>query len=99
MQAGPLGLMSCSHPGAAAELGGGSGRAALDTDVLIRALYKGELGAVDKVLAGRFPVVSPTAASECLVRGSREMLAEFIRFRGGAIAAAGTEQGAAALRA
>jgi RHS repeat-associated protein len=99
LQADPLGLMSCSQPGVSAETASSSGRAALDTNVLIRGLDKSELGAVDKVLAGRLPVVSPTAASEYLVRGSPELLGEFIRLRGGAIGEAGTAQGAAALRA
>ena len=48
IQADPLGLMSCSPEGAAAKAGGSPGHAALDTNVPIRGLDKGELGAADK---------------------------------------------------
>jgi predicted nucleic acid-binding protein len=83
----------------AAETAGGTGSAALDTNVLIRGLDNGELGAVDKALAGRLPNVSPTAASEYLVRGSQETLDQFLAERGGSIGLAGTQEGAAALQA
>ncbi len=70
----------------------------MDTNVLIRGLDNGEMDAVDKALAGRAPVVSPTAASEYLIKGSPDALNEFLTARGGSIGAAGTEEGAAALQ-
>jgi predicted nucleic acid-binding protein len=75
------------------------GAAALDTNVLIRGLDKGELGAVDKTLAGRVPNISPTAVDEYLVGGSQARLDQFLAQRGGSIGPAGTPEGAAALQA
>jgi predicted nucleic acid-binding protein len=75
------------------------GAAALDTNVLIRGLDNGELDAVDKVLAGRVPNVSPTAVDEYLARGSQARLDQFLAERGGSIGPAGTPEGAAALQA
>jgi hypothetical protein len=53
---------------------------------------------VDKALAGRTPVVSPTAASEYLAKGNPNAFSEFLQARGGKIGVAGTTDGAAALR-
>jgi len=75
-----------------------SGSAALDTNALIHALDNGEASEVDKALAGRVPIVSPTAASEFLVRGDAGALDEFLSARGGRIGQAGTQEGAGALQ-
>jgi predicted nucleic acid-binding protein len=92
-------IRSATRIGVAAEAAAGRGSAALDSNVLIRGLDNGELGAVDKALAGRLPNVSPTAASEYLARDSQEALNQFLSERGGSIGLAGTQEGAAALQA
>lgn len=83
----------------AAEAGSGAGRAALDSNVLIRGLDNGELSGVDKALAGRAPIISPTAAGEYLVKGDQGALDEFLSSRGGGIGLGGTQEGAEALQA
>jgi predicted nucleic acid-binding protein len=81
-----------------AETGTGAGRAALDTNVLIRDLDNGELNSVDKALARRVPSVSQKAADEYLAGGSQDSLDQFLADREGSIGPAGTQEGAAALR-
>jgi RHS repeat-associated protein/uncharacterized repeat protein (TIGR01451 family) len=76
-----------------------AGRAALDTNALIQGLEKGELDAVDKALAGRSPVLSPTVVQEFLIKGDQQALEEFLAERSGSIGLAGTPEGAAALQA
>ncbi len=62
-----------------------AGHLALDTDVLIFGLEKGQIAAVDAALAGRTPVVSPQAAREFLRQGDRNVLRNFLVERGGRI--------------
>jgi predicted nucleic acid-binding protein len=77
----------------------GEGSASLDTNALIRAVDRGDPGAIDSALAGRTPVVSPTAVDEYLVKGDQQDLDEFLNARGGRVGLPGTPEGAAALQA
>jgi predicted nucleic acid-binding protein len=74
------------------------GAVALDANTLIRGIEAGETAAVDAAIAGRTPIVSITAAKEFLKKGDVGLLRQFLSARGGRVAAAGTEQTAAALR-
>ena len=65
---------------------------------MVGAIEAGQTAAVDAALAGRTPIVSITAAKEFLKKGDVNALRTFLTKRGGRIAAAGSEQSAAALR-
>ncbi len=78
--------------------GGVAKGAALDANALIRAIEKGESGAVDAALAGRQPVVSAQAAKEFLRKGDANALRQFLKARGGRLGAAGTEASAQSLQ-
>jgi RHS repeat-associated protein len=57
----------------------------VDADVLIAALGEGRLAELDQILAGRIPVISPTAALQ--VQSNRDALVQFLADRGGRIGA------------
>jgi predicted nucleic acid-binding protein len=67
-------------------------RAALDANVLIRGIDKGQLAGVDAALAGRSPVVSITAAKQYLKGGDPNALRAFLESRSGSIGKAATAQ-------
>ena len=66
----------------------GAKEVAVDTCSLVNALEFGQLNLLDKLLAGRRPVVSMQAAKEYLVKGDAARLRQFLVDRGGRIAAA-----------
>ncbi|MFV2110489.1 type II toxin-antitoxin system VapC family toxin [Micromonospora sp. LOL_015] len=85
--------------------GGGAGRAgngevAVDTNAVTDALSGAKTAEVDAALAGRAPVVSPTAYRE-LIEGGHSIGAidEWISARGGRMGAASTSKGVEALQA
>jgi predicted nucleic acid-binding protein len=70
----------------------------LDADVLINALEKGALPALDAALAGRQPLVPIQAAKQFLRKGNPDVLKAFLSERDGRIARAGAESAAKGLR-
>jgi RHS repeat-associated protein len=69
-----------------------SSKVSLDANILIGALEKGELKALEASLKGRTPIVSITAAKEFLKKGDINALKEFLKSHGGYIGKAATEQ-------
>jgi RHS repeat-associated protein len=75
-----LGIVSVGDALRPAKVGS---KVALDANVLIYGLDRGEILALDAAINGRVPVVSPQAAKEYLRRGDVDVLRQFLTDRGG----------------
>ncbi len=78
----------------------GSGEVAVDTNAVTDALSGSKTAEVDAALAGRNPVLSPTAHRELLEGGhSPGEISRWLSERGGRMGPASTEEGVAAIQA